>query len=317
MDDIQKVICRLQDKPYMIEMGANKLAAWLDVSADTIREAKRHLREKSFMLDIPEEKLDPHKEPNILLLDIETAPLKVYVWRLWKQNVYIDQIVSDWFMLTWSAKWLNSPEMFSQRLQGREALLEDDRRIVETLWHLINKADIIVGHNCEKFDVPKIKSRFLVHGLPPTTFYQQIDTKKIAAKEFGFASNKLDALARIFGIPEKIHTDFTLWSACLRGEDASLRLMEEYNRHDVEILEGVYLKLRPYIKSHPNYNLFVDKEIPVCPSCGSSDMEFVGYYYFTQAGKYKNFRCKSCGALARERKSVYGNSKSILISNGK
>jgi hypothetical protein len=176
---------------------------------------------------------------------------------------------------------------------------------------------VIIAHNGKSFDVPRIKARFLVHGLPPTTYYQQIDTKEVAAKEFGFSSNKLDALAKVFGIECKLDTDFSLWSSCMEGNEDSLKYMEDYNRHDVVILEEVYLNMSPYIKSHPNYNLFIDSEEPVCPHCGGKDLVFVGYYYFTQTGKYKNYRCQSCGALARERKSVLENRKKILISNGK
>jgi RNase_H superfamily len=188
---------------------------------------------------------------------------------------------------------------------------------VETLWHLLNQADIVVAHNGESFDIPKIKSRFLIHGLPPTTFYQQVDTKKVAAKEFGFESNKLEALARLFGIEGKIETDFTLWSRCMDGNAEALIEMEAYNRQDIVVLEEVYLRLRPYIKSHPNWNLFTDSLNPVCPICGCEHLEPSGYYYFTQTGKYPNFRCMGCGALSRDRHSVYKSSKTILVSNGK
>jgi DNA-directed RNA polymerase subunit RPC12/RpoP len=124
-------------------------------------------------------------------------------------------------------------------------------------------------------------------------------------------------LARTFGIEGKSDTDFKLWSACMRGDESALQYMQKYNIQDIKVLEEIYLIMRPYIKSHPNYNLYIDSEKPVCPHCGHDHLEFVGYYYFTQTGKYKNYRCQSCGALSRERKTVFQNSKSILISNGK
>ena len=36
----------------------------------------------------------------VLVLDIETAPLKGYFWQLWKQNIQINQITNDWFIFT-------------------------------------------------------------------------------------------------------------------------------------------------------------------------------------------------------------------------
>ena len=47
--------------------------------------------------------------------------------------------------------------------------------------------------------------------------YQQIDTKEIAAKQFGFSSNKPGCLLWIFGADHKDDTDFQLWVDCLEG----------------------------------------------------------------------------------------------------
>lgn len=236
-------------------------------------------------------------------MDLETAPIKAFVWRLWKQDVYIDQIISDWFLLTFSAKWLGSNEVISGRLTGKEALEESDYRIVKDLWNLIDEADIVIAHNGNSFDIPKMKARFAINGLPPTSFYQQIDTKVIAAKEFGFTSNKLDFLAQTFGISKKIHTEFELWARCMKGEDKALEEMEIYNRHDVEILEEVYLKLRPYIKNHPNMGLYQDSNSDVCPTCGGTHLKEYKFYY-TSIGKFQVYKCEDCNALSRSRKAI-------------
>lgn len=317
MIELSRIINKIHEKPYMMEMGANKLADWLKTTPEIVRTAKRIIRTEQYCEDVPENKKIESSLPRILILDIETAPIKAFVWNLWKQNVYLDQIISDWFIITWAAKWLLEEEILSNKLTSEEILREDDSRIVSNLWKVLNEADIVIAHNGERFDIPKIKARFLVHGLPPTTFYQQIDTKKVAKKEFGFSSNKLEGLARTFGIEGKSDTDFTLWSSCLSGNPEALNYMEFYNKQDVKVLEEVYLIMRPYIKGHPNYNLYIDSEEPVCPHCGSSHLVFAGFYYFTPTGKYRNIRCVDCGALSRERHSVLKNRKNILVSNGK
>ena len=66
----------------------------------------------------------------------------------------------------------------------------------------------------------------------------------------------------------KMDTDFELWAQCMQGNDSSLEYMEKYNRYDVELLEEVYLKLRPWIKSHPNVGLYMETEESVCANCG-------------------------------------------------
>lgn len=248
------------------------------------------------------------KLPKILIIDIETAPMKAYVWQLWKQDIYIDQIISDWFILSWSAKWLFSDSVMSERLTGDEARSENDERIIRKLWNVLDEADILVAHNGNAFDIPKINTRFLKNGLGPTSYYQQIDTCSIAKKQFGFSSNKLDFLARQFGIGAKHDTDFSLWVSCVNGDDEALRYMETYNRQDVVLLEEVYLKLRPWVKYHPNLALYMDSDNEVCPNCGSEDVRQDGKFYYTPTGKYPTYVCK-CGARSRGRKTVYNKEK--------
>lgn len=252
-----------------------------------------------------------YEMPNILILDIETAPIRAYVWRLWKQDIYIDQIISEWFMISWSCKWLNADRTYSDVLTPEEIIKEDDKRLVKSLWNILNDAEIVICHNGDTFDIPRIKSRFAIHGLPPTTFYHQIDTKKVAAKEFGFSSNKLGALAKNFGLGQKIHTEFELWAECMKGNPDALEEMRVYNVHDVELLEKVYLRLRPYIKAHPNVTLYSDGNPNRCPSCGGEHLYKEDFYY-TSVGKFQVFRCQDCGALSRDRKAI---KRGVVTSN--
>ncbi len=245
--------------------------------------------------------------PKVLIMDIETSPLKAYIWQksVWGGNVTDGQVISEWFVLCWSAKWLFDSEILSDRLTGKEARKEDDKRIVANLWKLLDEADIAIAHNGNSFDFPNMNTRFIVHGMPPPSPYQVIDTRLIAKRQFGFTHNSLNGLAKFFGFPEKLDTDFELWKKCVGGDEKSLRYLEEYNKTDVLTLEDVYMKLRPWIRSHPNLGLYVESDSPVCPNCGSEDITWTDKYYYTQTGKYRTFRCK-CGALGRSRASDLG-----------
>ena len=44
-------------------------------------------------------------KPRILLIDIETAPLLSYTWGTWDQNIGLNQIEQDTYILSWAAKW--------------------------------------------------------------------------------------------------------------------------------------------------------------------------------------------------------------------
>lgn len=262
----------------------------------------------------------PKPLPKVLLFDIETSPLQAFIFQksVWKANVGSDQVISEWFMLTWSAKWLFDTEIMSERLTGKEAVKEDDGRIVKSLWKLLNEADIVIAHNGDSFDVPNMNTRFIVHGLPPTSPYQTIDTMLVARKQFGFTHNSLNALAKVFGFDPKLDTDFELWKQCVAGDDKALEYMQKYNQGDVKTLEDVYVKLRPWIKGHPNLGLYVEATGAVCPNCGSEDIQWTDKYYFTQTGKYQTFRCK-CGAFGRSRVSALSKSarKSLVIGLSK
>ncbi len=263
--------------------------------------------------------LNPYKPkgklPKVLLFDIETAPLLGYIWKLWKNDVSINQIVSDYFVLTWSAKWLFDDKILSNRLTGKEALKQDDSRIVANLYDLLNEADIVIAHNATGFDIPKMNARFVIHGLPPTSPYQIIDTLKVAQREFGFSSNKLDYLCKLFGIECKLETSFELWASCMKGDEQALRYMEQYNRHDVEMLEELYLKMRGWIKSHPNLQLYMEADAYVCPNCGGTHLKENGYYY-TQTGKFQAFSCLNCGAVSRYRSSKMTTRATNLLKQG-
>ena len=99
------------------------------------------------------------KLPAVLILDIETLPAHVRVWGLYKQRIPINNIIKDWCMLSWAAKWMYSDDVMSDVLNPNEAVEHDDYRICKGLLEVINKADIIIAHNGYKFDMKKIKSR--------------------------------------------------------------------------------------------------------------------------------------------------------------
>ena len=181
----------------------------------------------------------------ILIFDVETAPLRSYTWGLWKQNVQPNQIISDWFMLTWAAKWLFDNDVYSDRLTPKEAINQNDKRISQSIWNLINEADIIIAHNAVKFDVKKLNTRFLINGLNPPMPYQVIDTLQHLRKRFNISSNRLDYVNKVLGIGRKMETGgFELWDGCLKGNPDSLKKMEKYNIKDVKILEEKYLRIR-------------------------------------------------------------------------
>jgi RNase P subunit RPR2 len=241
--------------------------------------------------------------PKMLLIDIETSPMEVYVWGL-IGNKYIqpNNIIKDWNMISWAAKWIFDSNMMSAIQTPKEAKARDDERITKSIWKLFDEADIIIAQNGRKFDFKKLNTRFYTHGLMSPSPYQTIDTLIEARKHFAFSSNKLDYLGQLMVGKKKLETNFKLWTDCLNGDKSQLDRMLAYNEEDVYLLEEVYLELRPWIKSHPNVALLMDGNSNACPTCNSNDLSETGTYYTTQANQYLSLRCNSCGSLSREMK---------------
>ena len=77
--------------------------------------------------------------------------------------------------------------------------------------------------------------------------------------------------------------------------------MKEYNIADVVSLEALYLRLRPYMRYHPNVIRDEKGEEVACPKCGSKNIQWRGYYYTAAGLCYKRFVCMDCGGWGRVR----------------
>jgi hypothetical protein len=252
---------------------------------------------------------------NVGVFDLEFSALEVVLFELFNQNVSIDQILNDSFLLSWSAKYLNDPKVYSDVLTSEEALEKNDYRIVKSIWDFLNGCDILIGHNIIGFDEKKLATRFLVHGLPPIKKHFSIDTLLVARNNFAFTSNKLKYINKFLNIKQKLENEgITLWISCMRGDANALQKMLDYNQGDVLSVEETYIKLRPFIKGHPSLALYFDTNEMRCPNCGSENVSDMGEYY-TPAGLYKSFRCE-CGAICRSKQNDLSKDKrkSLLVN---
>jgi hypothetical protein len=166
----------------------------------------------------------------------------------------------------------------------------------------LGKADVVVAHNGIDFDFKVINGRLLFHELAPPKPYRTIDTKREVKKVSRFNSNKLDDLGKLLLNERKIKTDFDLWLDwldCINGKQKAWNRMLAYNKKDVELLERIYLKLRPWMKTHPNLTLFVPDA--KCPKCGSEKIRY-DRFVTTNTRTYQAFQCKDCGGWGRTTK---------------
>lgn len=232
-----------------------------------------------------------------MLLDIETAPNKCYVWGLFEQNISHDQVEESSYILCWSAKWYGQQKVHFSSTEKQSRL---DNLL--PMHALLGEADIVIHYNGNKFDIPVLNREFLKHGLGPPSPYKQIDLYRVIKRAFRFESNKLKAILKELDMENKLeHEGFKLWTDCMDGKPSAWRKLGAYNRKDVTILEPLYERLRPWIPNHPNINAL--ETGLACPKCGSTKTQERGVQV-TISRVYQRHHCQHCGAWFRSNKSL-------------
>lgn len=242
-------------------------------------------------------------EPKIALLDIETSPLVAYSWGpKWETNLV--EFIEHTRILSYSVKWLGGTHLTKgwPDYKGYKKGKLDDTAITKDLWNILQEADQVVAHNGKCFDTKTINSRFIFHGLGMPSPYKVVDTLSEVRKYFRLPSNSLDDVCDYFGIGRKLHHEgFSLWKACLAGDSKAWTTMKAYNKHDVSLLEKLYLLVRPLMKSHLNLGMFTEKV--VCPNCGSGKLQARGFTR-NKTTKYRRLFCTNCGSWSRDNTNI-------------
>lgn len=247
--------------------------------------------------------------PKILTLDIETSPVIAYTWANNMYETGLIEIIEYGKILSYSGKWLNGTQETKGLIdyKGYKKGKLDDKLICKDIHKLLDDADIVVTQNGVAFDTKYLNSRFVANGMNPPSLFKNIDTYKEAKNLFKIPSHSLNEMSKYFSIGSKMsHEGFDLWKKCMAGDEKSWVKMKKYNAKDVLLTEEFYLKIRPYIKNHPNISAFIEK--PNCPKCGKDNIQYRGFQVTTTA-KYRRCQCQSCGGWFRDNRSIKLDSK--------
>ena len=231
----------------------------------------------------------------ILTYDIETAPKLGLLWRVWKQNLSPNQLLEDGYILSWAAKWLGSDEVIFDSVFNYSNKPEDEAHLARGLHSLFEEADAIVTYNGNKFDIPLTNKSFIQAGLGPPSDYKSLDLYKTVRSKFNWTYNRLDFVCQELGLGNKVeHEGMPLWISCMNGDKDAWQRMEDYNKEDVRLTERLYVHLRPWIRGHPNVNLYSDSKADSirCPSCGSAHVVKRGAEVLA-VGRYQAYHCKA------------------------
>lgn len=235
--------------------------------------------------------------------DIETSHNLVAKFSLREEYVPHTSIVQERYIIC--AAW---KELGAKTTQAVSVLDDpkryatsphDDYHVVKTLHGMMSEADVIIAHNGDQFDSKWLAGRILAHKLSPLPPIQSIDTLKVARRVFSLNSNRLDYLGKYLGFGGKASTPHGLWMDVLRGDKKAIKTMVDYNKRDVELLEQVFERLRPFAPEHFNRQL---QGAVGCPRCESMHVQSRGTHK-TTTQVYQRYQCVDCGGWFRDRKA--------------
>lgn len=227
--------------------------------------------------------------PRILLLDLETAPNIAYTWAAYETNVI--EFIRERFILVCGYEWYPG-KVHTMAISKEDCRDGNDLILVKRIRSLLNRADIVIAQNGDAFDIRILRTRMMIHKLPPPSPFKRIDTLKVARSQFALQKNGLNDIARQIDEGEKVkHRGFQLWIDFMKGIDKARAEMREYCAGDVTLLHRIYPRFRPWITNHPNMGI-MGKQIR-CPNCGSDSYQRRGTAY-TKTMQYKQFSCKKC-----------------------
>lgn len=272
------------------------------IPKSTINDRMKHVRQ-------PEVKM-----PKVLFTDAETAPDISATFGRYDVNLTGDHVLEEggWLIsVSWS--WMHEDRVQGAVLTPAEALMRNDYRLVEMIRELINEADIVVGHNIARFDLPVYKARMVINELKPISAVRVIDTLKIA-KKMKFNSNKLSELAKYLNCSNKMkNSGISLWIGCLKGDKDSLNTMLEYNIQDVVVLREIYFKLAPWNSGMPAWGVITRAEEPVCNVCGSRHLTSTGKAAPRGSMMRLEVVCDDCGHVMLQRGNIQSAAEKAAV----
>ncbi len=222
------------------------------------------------------------KKPKInrLLYDLEVSPNVGLFWQASrKQWIPYENILLERSIICICYKWEGQKTVHSLEWDNG-----CDKKLLEEFMEVALKADEMIAHNGDKFDLKWFNTRCLYHGLQPPPTFKTVDTLVIAKRRFLFNSNRLDYLGQLLFGAGKIKTEFSMWKDILIDNcPKAMAKMVRYCKQDVRLLERVWKALQPYHVPKTHVGTLNGGEKWMCPFTGSTNVR-ISSHYCTAAG---------------------------------
>tara|TARA_R110000868_G_scaffold102014_3_gene280898 strand:- start:1882 stop:2748 length:867 start_codon:yes stop_codon:yes gene_type:complete len=268
--------------------------------------------------------------PVVLFFDIETLPLKTFIWQPGTQYVGHKNLLPSHSM--WGLICIQYAVN-----DGPVKVLRYDKHggtagMIEAFDKLVAKSDIVLGKNSDRFDIKMLNSMRALLDIPPIVGWEKYteDLEKQMRRYFRLPSQSLDYISKQLGVGGKVSMEMSDWIAIsnyreltdLKDSGLDTKAINIVSKHlfkentkDIRILGKAALEkmchygakdtedtriLWNYLKSHfdPKFNVAKWKEEKHgCKHCGNTNIKKNG---IRVAGKtrYQQFYCNDCGMYA-------------------
>lgn len=157
----------------------------------------------------------------------------------------------------WSIKVVGSDELLTDRIT-KEDIKKGlyDKRIVQSLAEALPQFTKIVGYYSTGFDIPYVRTRALLHGIPFPVYGSiiHVDLYYTVKYKLKLHRNRLEVvtgvLADVLGkLESKTRLDGKTWiKAGIGLEEDALKYIHEHNKIDVNLTEKLYQLLQPHMR---------------------------------------------------------------------
>lgn len=296
----------LYEKGY----SGRKIAKQLGKAKSSVNDMLKAYREGKLQLEKPKA-----KEPIIIFWDLEASLMSALTFGIWDTSIPASRITKHSHILSNSYAF-NDGEVQGIRLTPEQVRDGDDLDVVVDTIRAIEKADLMVTFNGNRYDKKLLNTRALFHNLPPIRYPAHCDLMQLAKREFKFPSNSMENISIYLGQEGKLATSGSrLWERCFNWQDyeecdKALEQMLTYGKRDIIPTRELYKRFMGWSKNSPNLGLITkeingentkDNHTLMCPHCGSEDVDKIGSKAYTSVSSFDIYRCgePDCRGLSR------------------
>lgn len=243
------------------------------------------------------------KKPRVLFYDIETSPLKAWLWQCGTQYIGHKNLVKDyntWGIICVTYCWNdNKPAQVIDWGYNEQ----DTGSVVKQFDEIIKQADFTIGKNSDKFDTKMINAARMLAGLPglPQWTKYTDDLERQMRRYFKLPSQSLDYISGQLGLGGKIKMEMQDWIDIVEKNangEKSLAKMIKYGKKDVVDTRTLWNRLSEHFDSKWNQALFQGDSL-ACKhmDCGSLKVKRNGTRVAAKT-LYQEWLCAKCGRYA-------------------